>query len=266
MTTKGELLVPLTPQDVSNKRFTPVKGRREGYDMGEVDQFLDEVEAELARLIKEADDLRAGGTTAPPAEPVAAPAAPTGGSTKVDSAPAAAAPQAAARTETIKVTTAAEASSAATRLLELATRNADELVGEAQQEASAIVDKARSEAERLTAQSKEQADRVEADARTRAQLLETETNERRSQLFGDLETEKRRLSGEVDDLRSFEREYRARLKTYFSQQLAALDSSETPAADGAATGAVLDGHSRTEPADKPSRLQSLLGHGDDRDS
>ena len=52
----GEVM-PLTPEDVSNKRFTPVR-LREGYDMGEVDQFLDEVEAELARLTQENDDLR----------------------------------------------------------------------------------------------------------------------------------------------------------------------------------------------------------------
>ena len=50
--------MPLTPEDVSNKRFTPVR-LREGYDMGEVDQFLDEVEAELARLTKDNEDLRA---------------------------------------------------------------------------------------------------------------------------------------------------------------------------------------------------------------
>ena len=49
--------MPLTPEDVRNKRFTPVR-LREGYDMGEVDQFLDEVEAELERLLKENDDLR----------------------------------------------------------------------------------------------------------------------------------------------------------------------------------------------------------------
>jgi DivIVA domain-containing protein len=255
--------VPLTPQDVSNKRFTPVKGRREGYDMGEVDQFLDEVEAELGRLIQENNDLREGKSVAPATETPAP--AQTAAPAAAVAAPAAEKPAApAAPTETIKVTTAAEASSAATRLLELATRNADELVGEARQEATTIVGDARAEAERLTAQSKEQADRVEADARTRAQLLETETNERRAQLFGDLESEKRRLSVEVDDLRSFEREYRARLKTYFSQQLAALDSAETPAADGAAAGAaVLDGQGN---GDKPSRLQSLLGHGDDSTS
>ena len=52
--------MPLTPEDVSNKRFTPVR-LREGYDMGEVDQFLDEVESELARLLGENDTLRAKG-------------------------------------------------------------------------------------------------------------------------------------------------------------------------------------------------------------
>ena len=41
--------MPLTPEDVHKKTFTPVR-LREGYDMGEVDQFLDEVEVELTRL------------------------------------------------------------------------------------------------------------------------------------------------------------------------------------------------------------------------
>src|SRR5664279_2391147 len=50
--------MPLTPEDVRNKRFTPVR-LREGYDMGEVDQFLDEVEAELERLTVENQELRA---------------------------------------------------------------------------------------------------------------------------------------------------------------------------------------------------------------
>src|SRR6185437_1434147 len=75
--------MPLTPEDVSNKRFTPVR-LREGYDMGEVDQFLDEVEAELARLTKENDDLRSklaaaqsgSGVPAPAAAPVKAPEPP----------------------------------------------------------------------------------------------------------------------------------------------------------------------------------------------
>src|SRR6476469_8754240 len=77
----GEVM-PLTPEDVSNKRFTPVR-LREGYDMGEVDQFLDEVEAELARLTRENDDLRSKlsaaqrGASEAPAAAAAEPPAPT---------------------------------------------------------------------------------------------------------------------------------------------------------------------------------------------
>ena len=74
--------MPLTPEDVSNKRFTPVR-LREGYDMGEVDQFLDEVEAELARLTKENEELRAklaaaqAGMAPAPSRPAPEPVKPT---------------------------------------------------------------------------------------------------------------------------------------------------------------------------------------------
>ncbi|HET6693535.1 MAG TPA: DivIVA domain-containing protein, partial [Pedococcus sp.] len=47
----------LTPEDVLNKNFTPTQFRR-GYDEREVDDFLDEVVAEMRRLVKESDDLR----------------------------------------------------------------------------------------------------------------------------------------------------------------------------------------------------------------
>src|SRR5689334_18137623 len=140
-------VMPLTPEDVSNKRFTPVR-LREGYDMGEVDQFLDEVESELERLHKENDDLRSklsaaqgsgqGGTEAPASAPVEKPEPKAEEKPEpVEEKPEPA--RAAAPVEEIKVTTAAEASSAATRLLELATRNADEVVAEAREEADKIL-------------------------------------------------------------------------------------------------------------------------------
>ncbi|MDR3083367.1 MAG: DivIVA domain-containing protein [Streptomyces sp.] len=50
--------MPLSPEDVRNKQFTTVR-LREGYDEDEVDAFLDEVEAELTRLLRENEDLRA---------------------------------------------------------------------------------------------------------------------------------------------------------------------------------------------------------------
>ena len=55
---RGEEEMPLTPEDVRNKQFTTVR-LREGYDEDEVDAFLDEVESELTRLLRENEDLRA---------------------------------------------------------------------------------------------------------------------------------------------------------------------------------------------------------------
>ena len=221
--------MPLTPEDVSNKRFTPVR-LREGYDMGEVDQFLDEVEAELERLLKESDDLRSklaaaqDGAPIPATPPVERPAEVQKPDESAVEKPAEAEkpepPQ-----EVIKVVTAAEASSAATRLLELATRNADEVVAEAREDAEKIVTEARTEAEKLESETKARTDKLEQDARTRAQNLDSETDTKRAEVLGEIEKEKGRLDGEIENLRSFEREYRSRLKSYFTQQLQALDGS-----------------------------------------
>lgn len=233
----------LTPQDVSNKRFTPVR-LREGYDMGEVDSFLDEVEAELERLLKESADLRAelaaatGGAAGAPSVPADRVA-----EVSLEESSAAATPK-----ETIKVVTAPEASSAALRLLELATKNADEVVVEAKEEAEQIVGQARTEAERLQSETKTRTDTVEQEARSRAQNLETETETKRRELLGDIEKERTRLDAEVENLRAFEREYRSRLKSYFTEQLQVLD--------GTGDGSDLP---ETGDAGARKRLRSILG-------
>lgn len=240
--------MPLSPQDVSNKRFTPVRFRDQGYDMGEVDQFLDEVEAELSRLLAENADLRgklglavpepgdgargAGSEETPDVDDPQAATGPevsaTDAETSTDSETAvepAAQPAAASPTEQVQVVTRADASAAATRLLELATRNADEVVAEARQEAAQIVGSAR-----------EQAESLDREARQRSENLDQETAARREDRLATIEAEKARLDQDVDDLRAFEREYRSRLRSYFTQQLDALDGrgegGELPAAHG----------------------------------
>ncbi|MSZ50015.1 MAG: DivIVA domain-containing protein, partial [Actinobacteria bacterium] len=74
----------LTPEEVRNKQFTTVR-LREGYDEDEVDAFLDEIEAELARLLRENDELRQRAASAPAAA-VSTPAAPAGGPSPVPTA------------------------------------------------------------------------------------------------------------------------------------------------------------------------------------
>ena len=70
-------------------------------------------------------------------------------------------------------------------------------------------------------------------------MLDSETAERRAQMFGELERERDKLNAEVENLRAFEREYRSRLKSYFTQQLESLAGpGESPAAgDEQAAGA-----------------------------
>ena len=48
----------LTPEDVRNKQFTTVRFK-EGYDLDEVDNFLDEIEESLSAVTREVEDLRA---------------------------------------------------------------------------------------------------------------------------------------------------------------------------------------------------------------
>ncbi len=226
----------LTPEDVSNKRFTTVR-LREGYDMPEVDQFLDEVESALQRLTQENASLRAqlgtGEAAAVPETTEAKKTTPPEEAAEPAAAEVPAAPvREPARVETLQVSTTAEASVAATRLLELAGRNADELVAEAQQSAEQIVGKARTDAEKL-----------EADARARSQALDDEVAQRRQVVFGALETDKAELDREIENLRTFEREYRAELRTYFEDQLAALEGQGSGGSLGER-----DAHQQDQPA------------------
>ena len=255
--------MPLTPEDVSNKRFTPVR-LREGYDMGEVDQFLDEVEAELARLTKENDDLRSklsaaqtgGGagfqdtssTAQTPAVQERAPEPPPAPEPDAGPGPGrrarrcrAPAPRRSGSRPSRRRPTPPPGCSRSPPATPTSSSS------QAKNEADKIIGEARTKSERLESESKVKADRLESDARTRAQMLDSETAERRQQMFGELERERDKLNSEVETLRAFEREYRSRLKSYFSQQLEALSGpGESPAVSD-----------EQQPA--PKRLRSILG-------
>ncbi len=248
--------MPLTPEDVRNKRFTPVR-LREGYDMGEVDQFLDEVEAELERLTTENSELRTkleAASSAPPAAAettaVSAPEPEPEPAVVAPPPPPAPEPVVEAPVPVIAApTSVAEASGAAARLLEIAGRNADEVVADAKNQADSILAEAKTKSERLENESRGKADRMESDARARADKLDSETAAKRAQLFGDLERDRDKLTREVEHLRAFEREYRSRLKNYFTAQLAQLEGDE-------AASAPLPG---SEGDHTPKRLKTLLG-------
>ncbi len=225
--------MPLTPEDVRSKQFTPVR-LREGYDVTEVDSFLDEVEAELERLLAENEELRAklaaaqraGGSMERPdaASSLATAVQPKPMVEKEEPKPVA--QPVPAEVAAGPAGSVGDASSSAVRLLEMATKHADDLVQEAKDTADKIIGEARAKAERLENEARGKADRMTGEARARAEKLDGEMGERRSQMLGALEKQKSQLERTIDDLHAYEREYRSRLKTYFTEQLKALGSPE----------------------------------------
>jgi DivIVA domain-containing protein len=206
----------LTPEDVVNKRFQPTKFR-EGYDQDEVDDFLDEVVVELRRLTQENEELRQRLQAAESAPKPAAAAEPAPAPTpEPEPAPVAAAPEpapvaAAAPTTTVHPD---EDTEGTTNLLTLARRLHEEHVREGVEKRDALIAEGTAQAARLVS---------EAEAKQRQIIADTEnTNRQRVQV---LEQEQRQLEGKIDELRTFERDYRAQLKSYIQGQLSELDSS-----------------------------------------
>jgi DivIVA domain-containing protein len=234
--------MPLTPADVHNVAFSkPPIGKR-GYNEDEVDAFLDLVEAELARLIEENNDLRnqvdeldrqlsaapidPGRNLRPlePPRPVMTTVPPTmveqtspGGDHHVQAA----------------------------KVLGLAQEMADRLTGEAKAEADGMLGEARTKSEQLLSDARAKADGMVNEARTRAETmlndarirvetldrqsrekaasLEREAARKHTEVISSINQEKSTLEKKIDELRTFEREYRTRLKTYLESQLRELD-------------------------------------------
>jgi DivIVA domain-containing protein len=209
----------LTPEDVVNKRFQPTKFR-EGYDQDEVDDFLDEVVVELRRLHQENEELRqrlSSGDAAPAATtaidtPAPAPAA-------VEQPAVVAEPEPTPEPEPAPVVAQAPAAPAAdeddetsstSSLLKLARKLHEEHVREGVEKRDALVAEAHATAARIAAE-------AEAEQRSKTAVLEKE---------------RQVLEGRIDELRTFEREYRTKLKGYIEGQLRELDSAgstEAPA-------------------------------------
>ncbi|MGV9826227.1 MULTISPECIES: DivIVA-like cell division protein Wag31 [unclassified Gordonia (in: high G+C Gram-positive bacteria)] len=238
----------LTPADVHNVAFSkPPIGKR-GYNEDEVDQFLDFVEAELARLIEENSDLKqrveelegelaeGGAATPAPAEDatqvlsVAQPEAP---------APApqpAAAPVAAPTDDDTNVRAArvlALAQDTADRLTGSARQESDSLLADARSRADAMVSDAQSKSEAMLADSRQRSEAILADAQTRseaqlrqaqerADALQSDAERKHSEIMGTINQQRGVLEGRIEQLKTFEREYRTRLKTYLESQLEEL--------------------------------------------
>lgn len=197
----------LTPEDVVNKRFQATKFR-EGYDQDEVDDFLDEVVVELRRLNQENDELRQrlAAAEARASESAAAAPAPA----VVYNEPAAPPPTVAVPTQVGQSQSEFDEQTSTTNLLQLARRLHEEHVREGVEKRDALIAEGHATAARVVA---------EAEAKQRQQM-------------GILDQERLALEKRVDELRSFERDYRQKLKSYIEGQLRELDTAAPVSVSG----------------------------------
>lgn len=203
----------LTPEDVVNKRFQPTKFR-EGYDQDEVDDFLDEIVLELRRLTQDNEDLRqrllasesriaelqrsGAGLVAEINSPTAENAL------AATIAPSAASPFPEATQDPSTLDT-----SNTNNLLQLARKLHEEHVREGLAKRDALIAEGHATAARVVR---------EAEAQQRADMSR-------------LEQEKALIEHRIQELRSFEREYRLKLKAYIENQLADLEESTAAPTD-----------------------------------
>jgi DivIVA domain-containing protein len=232
--------MPLTPTDVRNKQFSTTR-LRPGYDEEEVDAFLDEVETELSRLLQENEELRSklaecmrGETSAIPslASPLSDPepemaAPPDWGAPVMLGAPPVMSPEQQRRPEPVMAGgggAPAHNMDSITRVLTLAQQTADQAVADARREASETLGQARQEATDILSRARHQAEQITSDARARSESLDRDAQERHRQALGSLIQQREELERKVDDLRTFEHEYRSRLMSYLESQLRDLES------------------------------------------
>lgn len=222
----------LSLDDVRNKRFR--MARKSGYEVLEVDEFVDEIEESFAQLLEENQNLKkqVEALRVSPAEdtPVAAPpseeAAPIPEPETPAPVEASALAAPVAPSEKIVVTTAKEASSAVVRLVELYTEQAEQLVGEANEEAARIRQQASSSAERVESAARANAERVNTQVLSRTDQLDREIAARRAEMLSNLESQREQLSSSISALRSFEATYRANLVEHLRGQLVAVESGK----------------------------------------
>jgi len=203
--------MPLTPADVHNVAFKKPSIGKRGYDEDEVDAFLDVVEAELSRLIEENTDLKnqldgSGQRTTTTERPVLEKEAP------------------AAETAAPPAASAGNGHVQAARLLGLAQETADKLTAEAKAESDKLVADAKAHSDAMITDATTRAEAAERDSRVKAEALDAEAKAKYDQVLGTLANERVGLEKKIADLRTYEREYRGRLKSWLSDQLAQLDS------------------------------------------
>ena len=195
----------LTESDVLNARFKAPSSIEEGYDLDQVDFFLDEVAETIAQLTAQKAELE---NELKKAQARIAELENSGAATGRGEAPFSAA------------TTASFApvgggaagggdTNAVAGMLALAQQLHDKYISDGKAEADRILAEANAESQRIIAEAEEQHNRT----------------------LTQLEQERGLLERKISELRDFERDYRTRLKPSLESRLADVEAGSTPSSD-----------------------------------
>jgi len=215
----------LTPEDVVNKRFQPTKFR-EGYDQDEVDDFLDEVVVELRRLNQENEELRQRLMASDQRI------------NQLQSAPQQAAPQ---QVPAPVQQMAPPPGFAAAPPMDASDPGST----------NTLLQLARTLHEQHVREGMEKRDALIAEGQATAARVVQEAEAQQRNAINGLEQERQSLEKRIDELRNFERDYRAKLKGYIEGQLRELDASTVdsrPQADVTAQQAAPHQYEAPEPS------------------
>jgi DivIVA domain-containing protein len=200
----------LTAEDILSKTFSTVKFK-EGYDIEEVVDFLDEVVRTLNSVQEENESVKAK---------LAAAEHRIAELSRADAAQTAFQPEPVAvpeqQPEPVAVPEQQPAEPAsATGMLQLAQKVHDD-----------YVNAGKAEGERLLAEAQEESTRIVREAENQSQRT-----------LSQLEQERSLLERKIDELRIFERDYRTRLKSYLQNLLGDIDArgSALPARGGSSS-------------------------------
>ena len=113
----------------------------------------------------------------------------------------------------------------AAHILGMAQDMADRLTSDARREADEMVSSARSEADRMVTEANDTADRRMHETESAIAEMEAEAERKHTEMMATINQQRSVLEGRIDQLRTFERQYRTRLQDLLEGQLADLRGS-----------------------------------------
>jgi DivIVA domain-containing protein len=227
----------LTLADVRGVSFSKPPVGEPGYHPGEVDELLERVHAELARLMAENNELRSqleqldqqvravpvepGRESGPqqfprPVMPSLRPPVGEGASPEADHDQAA---RVLVLAQTMADQLREHTHAKADRMLTQARNHCAQLLSEARGMAQDMVNQARTRVETMVCEARTTAETLQWRSEDKAASLEQEAARRHAEILDAFRQDKRLLENTIEDLRGFEQKYRTELVTYLQALL-----------------------------------------------